>query len=349
MAQNNKDLEVINIRQIMHKIKANHKSFYLPLGIVFVLSCIYIFSMPRYYRTDSKLSPEVGKSMSESTLGTLAASFGFDLDNIQTSDAINPLLYPDLMEDNAFVSRLFNINVETQDGEISTNYYNYLEKHQKSPWWGSAISWFKNLFKEAPKDGNSNDEFDPYDLSRNEDDIATAIRGNVILSVDKKTGVITINVTDQDPLICRTIADSTQAFLQEYITEYRTKKARIDVQYYAQLCAEALDSYNEARIAYSEYADANRNAIQQSVATMTVNLENDMQLKYNNYTAYNTQLQAAKAKLQERTPAFSILKGAAIPVRPAGPKRMIFVATMLILAFVVKAFWLVKSDLHFKF
>jgi len=78
-------------------------------------------------------------------------------------------------------------------------------------------------------------------------------------------------------------------------------------------------------------------------------MENDMQLKYNNYTAYNTQLQAAIAKLQERTPAFSILKGAAIPVKPAGPKRMIFVATMLILAFVVKAFWLVKSDLHFKF
>ena len=40
-----KEIEVINIREIAKKIRANKKSFYLPLGIVFVLSCIYIFSL----------------------------------------------------------------------------------------------------------------------------------------------------------------------------------------------------------------------------------------------------------------------------------------------------------------
>ena len=36
-------------------------------------------------------------------LGSIASSFGFDLGEMQSSDAINPLLYPDLMDDNAFV------------------------------------------------------------------------------------------------------------------------------------------------------------------------------------------------------------------------------------------------------
>ena len=44
------------------------------------------------------------------------------------------------------------------------------------------------------------------------------------------------------------------------------------------------------------------------------------------------QLQASKVKLQERTPAFTTLINATIPVKPAGPKRMIFVAAMLFLA-----------------
>ena len=62
-------------------------------------------------------------------------------------------------------------------------------------------------------------------------------------------------------------------------------------------------------------------------------MENDMQLKFNAYSTINTQLQAAKAKVQERTPAFTTLKGAAVPIKPAGPKRMLFVFLMLILTF----------------
>ena len=61
-------------------------------------------------------------------------------------------------------------------------------------------------------------------------------------------------------------------------------------------------------------------------------MENDMQLKFNAYTTINAQLEAAKAKVQEKTPAFTVLKGASVPVKPAGPKRMIFVAIMLVLA-----------------
>ena len=58
-----------------------------------------------------------------------------------------------------------------------------------------------------------------------------------------------------------------------------------------------------------------------------------MQLKYNNYTAMVTQYQAAKAKVQERTPAFTMIKGSSVPIKPSGPKRMIFVLIMLILSF----------------
>ena len=74
-------------------------------------------------------------------------------------------------------------------------------------------------------------------------------------------------------------------------------------------------------------------------------LENDMQLKYNAYTAMTTQYQAAKAKVQERTPAFTIVKGAAVPIKATGPKRMIFVLGMMILAFILSTLYIIKDDL----
>ena len=65
-----------------------------------------------------------------------------------------------------------------------------------------------------------------------------------------------------------------------------------------------------------------------------------MQAKYNIYTATNAQMQAADAKLQESTPAFTVIESASVPVKPAGPKRMIISIAMMILSFFVLSGWL---------
>ena len=72
-------------------------------------------------------------------------------------------------------------------------------------------------------------------------------------------------------------------------------------------------------------------------------LENDMQIKFNTYTAMNTQLQAARAKVQERTPAFTTLQCATVPVKPTGPKRVFFVFGMLCLAFFVTSCYVLNK------
>lgn len=342
-----KNPDVIDLRLVVKKIRDNRKVFYKVLPIVFVVSCIYIFSQPRYYTADTKLAPEM-ESSAAGSIGSIASAFGFDLSNMQTSDAITPLLYPDLMEDNTFITNLFNIKVQSLDGEINTTYHDYLKKHQKSAWYKAPIRWVKNLFKSKKKGGIAK-EFDPYQLPEDEDKIAEAIRGNIKISIDKKTGLITINAKAQDPLICKTIADSVQNRLQEFITDYRTSKARNDYLYYKALVAEAKNEYEKTRQYYGSLSDANSKVALRSVELKMEDVENDMQLKFNAYTTLNTQMQAAKAKVQERTPAFTVVKGAAVPIKPAGPKRMLFVAGMLILAFFGTSFYLVRKDLHFTF
>ncbi len=349
MEESKKQPEVIDLRVVMSKIWKNRKLFYKTLPIAFVLSCVYIFSIPRYYTSDVKLAPELDNGIGGGTLGDIASSLGFDISTAQTSDAISPLLYPDLMEDNKFVTNLFNIQVTNKDGDIKDSYYNYLKKHQKKAWWMYPIGWIKKMFSEDDNGQGAKGKLDPYHLSKKDDNIAKKIRDNIKLSIDKKTGVITINATDQDPIICKTLGDSIMTRLQDFITDYRTNKARIDVEYYKKLTAETKQEYEKARQRYGSYADANMDIVLESYRSKRDDLENDMQLKFNAYSTMNTQLQAAMAKVQERTPAFTVVKGAAVPVKPAGPKRMIFVAGMLILTFIGTAFYLVRKDLHFAF
>ena len=332
-----KNTKVIDLRIIINTIWSNRRFFYKVLSIVFVFSCIYIFSLPRYYNSDTKLAPEMENLGGGGTLSSLAASFGFDLGEMQTTDAITPLLYPDLMEDNGFVSSLMGIKVTSQDGTIKTTYHDYLQKHQKSAWWTFPISWMKSLIPKKQQTGGSLSEYDPYNISLKEDGILNIARNNINISTDKKTGVISIAVQAQDPLICKTLADSIKDKLQIFITNYRTNKARTDYNYYKKLADDAKQDYENARRQYGMTMDANTRVTLRSVELKMEEMENDMQLKFNTYTTINTQLQAANAKVQERTPAFTVIKGAAVPTRPAGPKRMIFVAAMMILATLASA------------
>lgn len=337
----NKELPVIDINDIAKKLWAKKMLFAKTLSIAFVLACVFILGFPRYYTTEIKLAPELGGgSGMTSTLGSLASSFGFDLDNLQSNDAITPLLYPDLMEDNGFVTSMFKIQVKSKDGSIKTNYYDYLKKHQKPIIWLMPKNWIKKLFKSS---GKGEDTFtDPYYLSENEDDIAGSIRDKIKINFDKKTAVISIEIKDQDALICKTIGDSVKERLQDFITDYRTSKARNDYNYYMKLTMEAKQDYEKARQRYGSMADANSKVALRSVEMKLEDMENDLQLKFNAYTTVSTQMQAAKAKVQERTPAFTVIKGASVPIKPAGPKRMIFVVFILLLTFAGTSFYILR-------
>ncbi|WP_308270824.1 chain-length determining protein [Prevotella sp.] len=318
---------------------ANKKLFVILIPIVFICSCLYIVSVPRYYATETKLAPEIENAMSSSTLGSIASSFGFDMSQMNSNDAITPLLYPELLKDNSFVFKFLPISVTTQDGKIKTNYYEYLTKYNK-------VSPISKLFsftqkQEEPPTKHTN----PYDLTVEQDKVFTAIRDDIKFAVDSKTGVITISVKSQDPLVCKILADSVRGILQQYITSYRTNKARADVEYYKSLVTKAKANYEKARQLYGSFSDSNADVILESVRSKQNDLENDMQLKFNTYSQLNQQLQAAIAKLQEKTPAFTTLKGASVPIKPAGPKRMIFVLSMVFVAFVVGTLWTLRKDI----
>ena len=338
-----KELKVIDVIDISKKLWAKKKLYAKTLPIAFIVSYLYILGFPRYYSTDIKLAPELGGTSMSSTLGSLASSFGFDLENLQSNDAITPLLYPDLMEDNGFVTSLFNVQVKSKDGSINTTYHDYLEKFQKPVIWNVPLGWVKNLFKKEQK-GEAG-IIDPYNLSKDEDDIAGSIRDKIKINFDKKTAVISISIKDQDALICKTIGDSVKERLQDFITNYRTSKARTDYEYYLKLTTEAKQDYEKARQRYGSMADANSKVALKSLEMKLEDMENDLQLRFNAYTTVNTQMQAAKAKVQERTPAFTVIKGASVPIKPSEPKRMIFVAVMLFLATIGTVMYLYRKEL----
>ena len=338
----------IDIKQVINTLLEHKKQFLKIWIITFGLACLWILPQPRYYTCTVLLAPESSTPMSQGGLSSIASSFGFNVGGLG-EDAIYPTLYPDLFESTDFIVSLFNIQVESNDSTIQCDYYTYLSKHQKKNWltypYHYTVDKIKNLISDDAKEKKGNGiNANPFRLSKFDTEIVSAISSNIQCSVDKKTDVVTIVVTDQDPLICATMADSVREHLQEFITDYRTRKVRIDIKHYQEVTDSAYQAYRDAVRKYSAYCDSHMNSTLQSVSSTRDELENDMQLKYNTYSTLNTRLDAAKVRLQERTPAFTTLRNATVPIKPAGPQRMIFVGFMLVLATFVYSMLLIKRN-----
>lgn len=326
----------IDMRYINRKLFHHWIWFVTILPLVLIISYLIICSVPRYYTTSTKLAPEIESPKGTGgAMSSIASSLGIDISNMQSTDAITPLLYPELMEDNKFITNLFKIKIITIDNKTKCDYFTYLSKFQKKPWW-SRYKKDKMVSENTPN---------PYLLTKEQDGIVKEIRSNIKISVNSKNGVITITTSDQDPLVCKTVTDSLRTILKGYIVKYRTDKAKADYAYYNKLTEKAKAKYEQARRKYGQFGDSNQDIQLESYQLQQEELENDMQLKYNEYTAMNTQLQQAAAKIQEKTPVFTLIKGAEVPIKPAGPKRLIFSLVMAVLATFILSIIILRKDI----
>ena len=345
-----KKVDFAHLAEVLWK---NRKLFYIVLPIAFIVACVYAFSVPKVYKCEVMLAPELSTTRSNNTLSSLARSFGMRIGSNALgngSEALLPNLYPDLMNSVDFKTSLFSIQVCAEDSVTPKSYYDYLLNDQKRPWWSAAIGGTIGAIKDmfAKEDTIDQSRVDPFKLTKQQSRIVKALTKKVVCTVDQKTLVITIDVTDQDPLICATVADSVKKRLQDFITDYRTNKARIDLEYNRKLCAEAKTRYEKARQRYVVFADANQDIILQSVRTKLTDLENEMQLQFNAYQTYVTQVQSSEAQVQQETPAFTTLQSATVPLIADSPVKKKIVLVFLFLAFVCTSLYVLHKENELK-
>lgn len=343
------EAKYIDFKAIAKKLWEHRRLYCKVLPAVLVGTYLLMVCIPRYYKCTVSLAPEAASGSSISgSLGSLASSFGLgsSLAKMNSQDAIYAEIYPEVIGSKNFIAELMTVGVTTQKGDVKDcSYYLYLRDKQKSAWWdwlkGKVIDWMKP----TPKDQYDGEEkLSVFNLTKQQDDIFTSVQGKIKCQVDKKTDIVSITVQDQDPLVCATMADATCQKLQDFITGYRTNKARIDYEYYKKLSETSKAEYEKALAEYSSYSDTHKSSILTVYQAKQESLENEMQAKYNAYTAINTQMQASAAKLQEATPAFTVIESASVPVKPAGPKRVFTALILTFLMFLGMSGWLIVKE-----
>lgn len=329
---------------ILRQVLAIRKKLYKAAAVGVVLGILIALGTPKQYTVSITLSPEMGSGKSGSGLASMAASFLGGSIGSDSPDALNATLTPDIVTSTPFLMELFDARVVSQDKQIDTTFTAYLDE-QKSSWMGyvlkapgMAISGIKSLFSEKKEKTETIQE---GTIELNEEDAAKleGLRQQITAEVDKKTAITTLSVTLQDPKVTATIADSVVSKLQQYITAYRTSKAKEDCQYLEKLYKERQQEYYDAQQRYARYVDANSNVVFQSTLAERERLQNDMNLAYQVYSQVAQQLQVARAKVQEEKPVFAVVEPAVVPLNPSGTSRKVIVLGFLFLAVAFTGAW----------
>lgn len=311
-----------------------------------VIGLIIAFSIPKSYTTSVILAPENASLANSSSLGALAAMASGSGANYGT-DAVYPKIYPDVLNSIPFCLSLFDVPLTDKKGKNHFTLEEYLKKYTKKPWWSPIIGLPGKIItaispeEEITAGGGDKQGRTAFKISKQEEKLIRRLQNSIILDIDGKTDVMTISVSMQDPVVSALLADTVVSRLQEYITEYRTNKARKDLEYVQMLNDEAKEKYYKAQQKFADYLDANQGVIMFSARTERDRLENEATLAFNVFNQTEQHLQLAKAKVQEQTPVYAIIQPASIPLKPSSPKKLLILIGMIILSFMGASAWII--------
>lgn len=203
-----------------------------------------------------------------------------------------------------------------------------------------VLGGVKSLFTEEDESisfGKANQG--TIELSKMESMKIEILKKMITASVDKKTSMTSVAVTLQNPRVAAVVADSVVKKLQECIIDYRTFKAKEDCLYLEKLFKERQQEYYAAQKKYADYMDSHDNIILQSVRAEQERLQNDMSLAYQVYSQVASQLQVARAKVQEEKPVFAVVEPAVVPLNPSGTSKKIYILAFIFLSVCIVISW----------
>lgn len=346
--QNNQIVEKeIDLLALINKLWLAKMFILKVLGVGFVVGLIVAFSIPKEYTTTVILTPE-SKSTTSGNMGSLAALAGINLNSAIGEDALaSPELYPSVINSTPFLKGLLNVRVMDSKGDIDTTLYDYMRYNQSLAWWNYIlrVPGFLARSFSSEKERMNVDRLNERFISEEDQGILNDLANRITVSSDKKTGVTKIEIMMQSSEISAYLADTITSYLQSYIIDYRTQKARKDLSYTEKLYEESKTNYYKIQATLAAYIDGNINVVSAKYRITQERLQNEANLAYAVYNQTAQQLQVARIKVQDTTPVFTVIQPAVEALSPSKPQKKVILAGFLFLSVIGAAIWIIRKDL----
>ncbi|WP_436514885.1 Wzz/FepE/Etk N-terminal domain-containing protein [Ekhidna sp. To15] len=344
---NGEELDLLElIRSIWER-----KIYLLKVVFIFaVIGLIIAFTSKVEYETQCRLLPEneEGGLSSLGGLGGLAGLAGINLD-MGESNGLSTQLYPEILKSTPFLTKLINTPIFFERLDTTTSSFYYFEEIDNP----SLLGWIGEftlglpgklvkLFKEE------NGEVKEYGFDRfSESDwaIIESFSERIAISIDDETGTVTISSEMPDPVAAADLTALVLKELTQKISEYRTEKSRINLEFIRSRFDESKAEYEKKQNELARFTDRNRNIANSIVQNEYERLQNELNITFEVYKSLAGQLEQAKIKLKEDTPIFTVLEPIKIPEDKSKPKRLIILLGFCFVGFLLSVVLIVANSM----
>ncbi|PZX51892.1 GNVR domain-containing protein [Algoriphagus chordae] len=349
MTSNDQSKVELNYLELIQKIFL-YKRRLLSFALAgFLLGCLIAFTSPKEYLSSSLVILEEPEGSGQfGQMGALAGLAGISLPQMQGDQArLSADLFPDVIHSRDFLLDIMKeqFYFQTKGKEMTLEEYYAEEKPgnivKKSINFVFSIpARLIGLFSSSepalvmPESSGTEAEEPRY--------VAVTSKENYVLgqlkeriTIEEQMKLIQLNVSMPEATISAAVNALVLERLIEYVTNYKTVKQKINLEFVEERVDEAQVKFQESQLKLASFRDSNQGIVSRRAMTKEEQLQFEFNISFNIYNTLKQELEQATIQLKRETPVFTVMEKASVPLGPSKPNKPLIIVFSIFLGFFV--------------
>ncbi|MBQ8554201.1 MAG: lipopolysaccharide biosynthesis protein [Alistipes sp.] len=334
----------IDLVELIQRMWVNRWLIVKVTAVFMVLGVLVALFSPKVFTASCDVVPQTSKSGASSSMSSLAALAGINLNAVQSAESLSPEVYENIMGSTTFRKELMQTMIDFEEVGHPVSFFDYYtsEEYNKP----SVFSYIKKytiglpftilnaIRGEQPEpdySGVGGDSNAIETISKDEYDAMQILGESIGISLDDKKGYVTITANMPEAVAAAQMAQATLTLLQRYITEFKIEKVQSNLDFVQERFDEAKRNFEDVQARRARLRDANMNTTRYAARTEMERLDAEYTLAQGVYTSLAQQVEQAKISVKETTPILTVIKPVTVPYKKSKPQRamILFAFTFL--------------------
>ncbi len=319
----NEEIDLIELAAklwIKRKIIAFFVVFFIAGGVLIA------FLSPRKYTAECTLGLETREPITRISLEGASAFNNMNVGDLGRANIVSPAMYPEVVFSAPFQKELIYSPLFVNEQGDTVTFYSYLVKSENQ----------NRISKELINLGVEQ-------LTEGEGQCFSYLEGAITI-VNGKHNDLKITVEMPDAQVAAQMAYRVQTLLQTYITNFRTAKAKLALDFIEERCQDTKNELEEKQQALIEFREKHPNFNSIRLKSEEKILNNDYELFFELYSSVIKQREKARIQVKEEMAVLTVIEPVIEPRSPSKPKRMMIVLASAFLGLFVGCGWVFASN-----
>ena len=334
----------IDLVELIQRMWVNRWLIVKITAVFMVLGVLVALFSPKVFTASCDVVPQTSKSGPSSSMSSLAALAGINLNAVQSAESLSPEVYENIMGSTTFRKELMQTMIDFEEVGHPVSFFDYYTSEEynkpgvlsyvKKYTIGLPFTILNAIRGEQPEpdySGVGGDSNAIETISKDEYDAMQILGESIGISLDDKKGYVTITANMPEAVAAAQMAQATLTLLQRYITEFKIEKVQSNVDFVQERFDEAKRNFEDVQARRARLRDANMNTTRYSARTEMERLDAEYTLAQGVYTSLAQQVEQAKISVKETTPILTVIKPVTVPYKKSKPQRamILFAFTFL--------------------